>query len=76
MTMRNGTYKGPIEKLRGERAILQTSPAVDYVLAQFDKRGLVHGDPPLAVKLDTGWHRFPLTDFDVDLEWSAADARY
>jgi hypothetical protein len=70
-----GCYCGPIEILAGRRALVRTN-APDcrpgHLMAQFnepvivnDARGYIAGGTPLNV----GWHRFPVADFDLDVEY-------
>jgi len=64
--LRAGTYIGKVERLRGMRALVRPHSTGDW-LAQFDSFGALLGDKVLS----HGWHRFPKSDFDFDLEFNA-----
>ncbi len=70
-----GTYVGPIEHLKGKKALLQYRAAhPEDLFAQFDDRSLSYEGPPidwesdedpvLAQALGFGWHAFPRNHFD------------
>lgn len=68
--MCQGTYCGRVENLRGRRALVRTGVDVNTgsVLAQFDEPVSLS---EFGAPLNFGWHRFPLEDFDLDLEMEA-----
>lgn len=70
--MRHGVYVGPVESLRGEKALLRESPgSKDDVEAQFDGRSYLSPYDPDQPRrggwlLTVGWHTFKATDFEED----------
>lgn len=73
--MRAGYYCGPINHLAGRRAIIRTGvegvPAT-HVMAQFDDPVSVNcaqGYIAMGSALNCGWHKFPVAEFDLDIEY-------
>lgn len=60
MSTIRGTYRGDIEELKGETALLRPKiPTI--VLAQFDNLDLdIEG-----VSMSHNWHEFPASDFEI-----------
>ncbi len=65
MKLRHAQYIGPIEALRGERALLkwpEWPEEFDNIEAQFDRLGLEND----GVDLSHGWHIFKPSEFELD----------
>ncbi len=67
--MDHAEYCGPLEALRGCRAIVWPDETYDLpleqrtLLAQFDDTGATH--PETGVNLALGWHIFPASHFKL-----------
>ncbi len=64
MRLRHAEYAGPIEALKGERALLkwpERPEEFDFIEVQFDRLGLEND----GVDLSHGWHTFKLSEFVV-----------
>jgi hypothetical protein len=69
--MHSGVYVGKVAHLRGERALVRFSDKPGQVMAQFDNPVSFSEANPyfdLAGTLNYGWHAFPASDFDIDIE--------
>jgi hypothetical protein len=73
--MRQGFYCGPVEHLAGRRALVREGVEgckPGHVLVQFaDPVAVNSGRAYLAggAPLNVGWHAFPASDFDLDVEY-------
>ena len=55
--MLTGTYRGPVDRLVGESALLRHDRTIGMILAQFDNCEFSEA---------YGWHQFSVTDFVID----------
>lgn len=70
----SATYIGPIEHLKGKRALVRRPPERDFLMVQFNdccltrKEVLASWEDSPDESLGIGWHAFRRSDFKVDYQ--------